>query len=66
MDFAAQSGGALLGEGGYGCVFYPAINCKGIEDTNQNFVSKLTLHDKNSTREIDIGKKNTKNKKLYE
>lgn len=58
MDYyCGQSGGALLGEGGYGCVFYPAINCKGIEDNNKNFVSKLTLHDKNSIREIDIGKK---------
>lgn len=34
-------GGKKLAEGGYGCVFHPEINCKGLETDNMQYVSKI-------------------------
>ena len=36
-----QRGGALLSEGGYGCVFHPEITCKGKTTTDTGYGSKI-------------------------
>jgi hypothetical protein len=51
-----MDGGGFLGSGGYGCVFYPEISCKGKETKNINFLSKIVEKDYNSDNEIIIGK----------
>lgn len=51
-----MNGGGFLSSGGYGCVFYPKISCKGKETKNTNFLSKIVEHDYNSDNEIRIGK----------
>jgi hypothetical protein len=39
-----QGGGALIGEGTYGCIFRPHLKCDGNEgEKKQNFVSKLII-----------------------
>lgn len=48
-------GGDLIAEGGFGCIFKPAINCKGREMENDKYVSKIQKYDKNSKSEIKIG-----------
>ena len=50
-----QRGGALLSEGGYGCVFHPEITCKGKATTNTGYVSKIQRNDFNARNEIEIG-----------
>ena len=46
----------LIGEGGYGCVYYPGFNCQGkINDKNINTVSKIVLYDRSALNEIYIG-----------
>jgi len=51
-----MDGGGFLSSGGYGCVFYPEISCKGKETKNTNFLSKIVENDYNSDNEIMIGK----------
>tara|TARA_B110000971_G_C20026948_1_gene509368 strand:+ start:218 stop:1420 length:1203 start_codon:yes stop_codon:yes gene_type:complete len=51
------SGGKLLAEGGYGCVFSPGINCNGKSMKNKKYVSKIQRHDLSAKNEIQIGKK---------
>ena len=51
-----MDGGGFLSSGGYGCVFYPKISCKGKETKNTNFLSKIVENDYNSDNEIMIGK----------
>ena len=48
-------GGALLSQGGYGCVFHPEINCQGREIKNKKFVSKIQKKDFSAENEINIG-----------
>ena len=36
-----KSGGKALGAGGFGCVFYPALKCRGEKERPKNYVSKL-------------------------
>jgi len=50
-----QHGGALLSEGGYGCVFHPEITCKGKETTNMGYVSKIQRNDFNARNEVEVG-----------
>jgi serine/threonine protein kinase len=38
-----QEGGDLIGQGGYGCVFKPALKCNGVEETDSNKISKLII-----------------------
>lgn len=52
-----QTGGELLSEGGFGCVFHPMINCKGRETNNEKYVTKIQLHDESAKNEIKISKK---------
>ena len=47
----------LLNQGGYGCVYYPAVKCHSEHNINpQKYVSKVVILDKNMTSEIVIGK----------
>lgn len=56
-------GGIKIGEGGYGCVFHPEINCKGKETKNKKYVSKIQMNDYSSKNEIHIGSYLTKSLK---
>jgi len=46
----------LLSQGGFGCVYYPGLNCKGKSLLKKNVVSKLQKNNFNSINEIYIGK----------
>ena len=51
------SGGKLIAEGGYGCVFSPGINCNGTTMKTKKYVSKIQRYDSSARNEIKIGKK---------
>ena len=34
-----KSGGGFLAQGGYGCVYYPEVNCQGKDTNNKNFLT---------------------------
>ncbi len=57
-----MNGGNLIEQGGFGCIFKPAIQCNGKDSKNEKYVSKIQKYDKNTKREINIGSilKNTK------
>ena len=38
-----MDGGGFLAQGGYGCVFYPEVNCQGKDTNNKNFLSLISL-----------------------
>ena len=46
----------LLSEGGFGCVYYPGIQCDGKKDSRKNVVTKLQKEDFNANNEIEMGK----------
>lgn len=46
----------LIGEGGFGCVYYPQLTCDGKITQNKKNVSKIQILDKYVQRELDIGK----------
>lgn len=46
----------LLSQGSFGCVYYPALTCKGKPDNDKKFISKLQKKDFNSDNEKMIGK----------
>ena len=46
----------LLSQGGYGCVYYPALTCTGKADSSKKSVSKVQRKDWASSNEIEIGK----------
>ena len=50
-------GGVLLEEGGYGCVFHPALNNKGEDMNTEKLVSKLQRNDTSALNEIEISNK---------
>ena len=56
----------LLSQGGFGCVYYPGIDCKGSVLTNKKFASKLQVKNSSSDNEIAIGNEIKKIKKYYE
>lgn len=48
-----------IGEGGFGCVFHPAVTCNGKVDDSQKkdeYVSKIQKQDQSSKNEIEISK----------
>jgi len=51
-----MKGGALISEGGYGCIFLPYLTCKGKETKNFNYISKIQIKNFSSDNEINIGK----------
>ena len=61
-----MKGGALLSQGGYGCVFHPEINCQGVGTKNKKFVSKIQKDDFSATNEILIGEDILKASKTQE
>lgn len=48
-------GGKILGQGGYGCVYYPALKCNGKEMNTKKYASKLQDDNRNSLSEAKIG-----------
>jgi serine/threonine protein kinase len=50
-----MQGGRVIGEGGYGCVLKPAINCNGTEKKGDKYITKIQLESETSNREIQIG-----------
>ena len=46
----------MLSKGGFGCIYYPAIQCNGKPSKSKKFVSKLQSNDYTAKNEIDIGK----------
>lgn len=46
----------LINQGGFGCLYFPSINCDGTKSNNKNSISKLQLINFNSINEIYIGK----------
>jgi len=59
-------GGALLSQGGYGCVFHPEINCQGKETQNKKIISKIQKDDFSAKNEIHISDLITKVTKTAE
>ena len=62
-----RKGGEALASGGFGCIFKPALRCKGIE-TRIHGVSKMSIekHGKQEILEIGIIKEKLKKIKNYE
>jgi hypothetical protein len=46
----------LMNQGGFGCVFYPAIECNGTINKSTKYVSKLLKKDSRIEHEYNIGK----------
>ena len=51
-----MEGGGFLSQGGYGCVFYPEVNCRGRDTNNKRFISKIVEEDFSARNEIKIGR----------
>jgi len=60
-----MDGGGFLAQGGYGCVFYPEVDCKGKDTNNKNFLSKIVERDYSAENEIHIGKILTTKLKMW-
>lgn len=45
----------LISQGGFGCVFYPSIQCHKKSPSNKKMVSKIQKNNAFSKKEIDIG-----------
>jgi len=60
-----MDGGGFLAQGGYGCVFYPEVNCKGKDTNDKKFLSKIVERDYNADNEINIGKILTTKLKMW-
>ena len=54
MSIFIMKGGELIDEGGYGCVFHPAINEKGEDMKTLQLVSKLQKYNTSAINEIEI------------
>ena len=46
----------LIGQGGFGCIYYPSFTCNGKTSKNKNLVSKLQVDDNDSKNEVKMGK----------
>lgn len=46
----------LIGQGGYGCTYYPEIKCKTQQPGSINYLTKIQIKDKNFENETSIGK----------
>lgn len=46
----------LLNQGGFGCVYYPGINCAGKSNKSKKTITKLQREDFSSENELKIGK----------
>tara|TARA_Y100000389_G_scaffold49530_1_gene45256 strand:+ start:4059 stop:5195 length:1137 start_codon:yes stop_codon:yes gene_type:complete len=50
-------GGKLISEGGFGCIFYPSVNCDGSINKKKDYVSKIQRLNFSAKSEIQIGEK---------
>ncbi len=48
-------GGKMIGEGGFGCVYYPSINCDGTQEQTKQYISKIQKYNSTAKTEIQIG-----------
>ena len=46
----------LISSGGYGCVYYPSINCSGNKTNKKNSVTKIQIADESAENEVYISK----------
>lgn len=46
----------LISSGGYGCVYYPSINCSGNKTNKKNSVTKIQIADQSADNEVNISK----------
>lgn len=44
----------LLSNGGYGCVYYPSISCKGKQNISKKYVTKIQRNDTSAENEMRI------------
>lgn len=51
-----KDGGELIGQGTYGCVYYPGIKCPGKKDNYKKYVTKLEVVDYSLKNELEISK----------
>ena len=51
-----MQGGTLIAEGGYGCIFRPAITCQGKATNDTKYVSKIQKDNFAAKNEVKIGK----------
>lgn len=51
-----QSGGEIIGEGGFGCIIKPGVTCKGNKVKSDKFVTKIQVKNSTAERELNIGK----------
>jgi serine/threonine protein kinase len=51
-----MQGGKKIAEGGYGCVYYPALNKDGNENNDESIITKLMEYNDSAKNEIEIGK----------
>ena len=58
-----RKGGEALASGGFGCIFKPALRCKGSE-TRINGVSKMSLERHGKQEMLEIGRIKDKLKKI--
>ena len=57
MTFNNMYGGKLISEGGFGCIFYPSVNCDGSVSKKKEYVSKIQRLNFSAKSEIQIGEK---------
>jgi serine/threonine protein kinase len=55
-DGRSIDGGELIGQGTYGCVYYPGIKCPGKKGDYKKYVTKLEVVDRSFKNELEISK----------
>ena len=52
-----QSGGKIIGQGTYGCIFKPGFSCDGGKDSSARYISKLQIKrdSKEGSNEVIFG-----------
>ena len=56
MKKTFKANSKLLRQGGFGCIFFPSIECSGKVNTKKNFATKVQATSFNTINEINIGK----------
>lgn len=49
-------GGSLISQGGYGCVYYPSLDCEGKETKDASRVTKIQNSKQEAQNELNIGR----------
>ena len=50
-----MQGGKKIAEGGYGCVYYPALKNDGNENNDESIITKLMEYNHSTKNELHIG-----------